>query len=390
MAEMKSGEADSLSKEETNFFRLFLCHQIGIQSVRNLFDRNVPVLDIFLRKNKNALTSPGGNCRCTIEQQAKLFPGGQVVDSTDFDFSLLYRLIRNCVPIPPPTSGWGNEPLPRHLNETDDIERIRNFRNFLAHSSKFEICEKDFFTYWSDLSQAIARLSKGGLSKDVESLRTKTFDKCIKHEIDEIRIELNEMLEEIRKEVIELRQDVDDCRTDIAHNREHIHNVNTRERYVINNMPVRRTGNRRNLDHLSSGRFEITPLAYRMAIIFMADICGSWLRWSNSSSRSTTFTFREITQDDRRYFHIFSADFPNWYVTMGVFSWYVRCKKGDPKESPDCTWDIQRLDYDCNDDGCYTLCTRDGNYMSADCTQRMHGQRGDINEKRIFFIRQVN
>ena len=68
-------EADSLSKEETNFFRLFLCHQIGIQSVRNLFDRNVPVLDIFLRKNKNALTSPGGICRCTIEQQAKLFPG---------------------------------------------------------------------------------------------------------------------------------------------------------------------------------------------------------------------------------------------------------------------------------------------------------------------------
>ena len=75
---------------------------------------------------------------------------------------------------------------------------------------------------------------------------------------------------------------------------------------------------------------------------------------------------------------------------MGVFSWYVRCKKGDPKESPDCTWDIQRLDYDYNDDDCYTLCTRDGNYMSADCTQRMHGQRGGISEKRMFFIRKIN
>ena len=79
--------------------------------------------------------------------------GGHVVDSTDFDFSMLYRLIRNFLTIPSPTSGWGNEPLPRNLNETDDIERIRNIRNFLAHSSKFEICENDFITYWSDLSQ---------------------------------------------------------------------------------------------------------------------------------------------------------------------------------------------------------------------------------------------
>jgi hypothetical protein len=75
--------------------------------------------------------------------------GGQVVDSKDFDFSLLYRLIKNFVIIPPPTSGWGNQPL----NETDDIERIRYFRHFLAHISKFEICDMDFFTYWSDLSQ---------------------------------------------------------------------------------------------------------------------------------------------------------------------------------------------------------------------------------------------
>ena len=73
--------------------------------------------------------------------------------------------------------------------------------------------------------QVIARLSKGGLSTDVESLRTKTFDKCIIHEIDEIRNELKE----IREEVKEPRPNVDDCRTDIAHNRENIHNVNTRQ-----------------------------------------------------------------------------------------------------------------------------------------------------------------
>jgi hypothetical protein len=52
--------------------------------------------------------------------------GGQVaVVSTDFDFTLLYKLIRNVlIAIPAPTCGWGNPPSPGHVNKTDDIERI--------------------------------------------------------------------------------------------------------------------------------------------------------------------------------------------------------------------------------------------------------------------------
>jgi hypothetical protein len=81
--------------------------------------------------------------------------GGQVVVvSTDFDFTLLYKLIRNLLPaIPAPTRGWGIQPLPGHVNETDDIERIRYLRNILAHNSEFEICDADFSTHWADLSQ---------------------------------------------------------------------------------------------------------------------------------------------------------------------------------------------------------------------------------------------
>ena len=43
--------------------------------------------------------------------------------------------------------------LPGHLNEADDIERIRYLRNVLAHNSKLKICDTDFSTYWTDLSQ---------------------------------------------------------------------------------------------------------------------------------------------------------------------------------------------------------------------------------------------
>jgi hypothetical protein len=76
------------------------------------------------------------------------------VVSTDFDFTLLYTLIRNLLAnIDAPSCGWGNQPSPGHIKKTDDIERIRLIRNFLSHNSKFEICDKDFSTHWTDLSQ---------------------------------------------------------------------------------------------------------------------------------------------------------------------------------------------------------------------------------------------
>jgi hypothetical protein len=52
---------------------------------------------------------------------------------------LLYKLIRNHLKaIPAPTCGWGNQPLPGHLNETDDIERIRLLRNNLLFYETIE------------------------------------------------------------------------------------------------------------------------------------------------------------------------------------------------------------------------------------------------------------
>ena len=81
--------------------------------------------------------------------------GDQVaVVSADFHFILLYKLIRNLLTaIPAPTCGWGNQPLPGHINEADDLERIRHLRNILAHNVNAEICDTDFSTYWTDLSQ---------------------------------------------------------------------------------------------------------------------------------------------------------------------------------------------------------------------------------------------
>ena len=77
--------------------------------------------------------------------------GRVVVVSTDFDLTLLYKLIRNC--LTSPNLGWGYPPPSGHINERDDIERIRLMRNYLVHNSELEICDTDFSTHWTDLSQ---------------------------------------------------------------------------------------------------------------------------------------------------------------------------------------------------------------------------------------------
>ena len=153
-------------------------------------------------------------------------------------------------------------------------------------------------------------------------------------------------------------------------------------------MPVMPTGNEENLDHLCHGCFKITSLAYRMSTVFMSVLSGAWLRWSNDESKFTNFTFKKTIEDGKTYFHIFSADYPDYYATMGMFSWYVRCTQGDPTGCIDGTWEIKCLEY--NNDDCYVLCTKDGNYLSAGSSGRMHGKRAYINERRRFLIRRSN
>ena len=147
-----------------------------------------------------------------------------------------------------------------------------------------------------------------------------------------------------------------------------------------------RTGHSKGLHRLRRGHFKITPLAYRMATLFISELGGAWLRWSEGYNKYTNFTFRKTIVDDKTYFHIFSADYQDYYVKMGLFSWWVGCEKGDPEGCNDATWEIKCFEY--NNNHCYVLCTKDSNdnYLSAGSTYRMHGRRGDINERRMFFI----
>lgn len=52
-----------------------------------------------------------------------------------FDISLIYKLLRQFELVSSPTKGWGNVPDKEDIQLSDDIERIRRYRNQLAHRS---------------------------------------------------------------------------------------------------------------------------------------------------------------------------------------------------------------------------------------------------------------
>lgn len=79
-----------------------------------------------------------------------------IPSSAAFDVTIMYKLLRNYGPnISPPSKGWGKKPDIGQKLPTDDVERIRLYRNEVEHKTPTtSLMEKDDFELkWKDLSQ---------------------------------------------------------------------------------------------------------------------------------------------------------------------------------------------------------------------------------------------
>lgn len=100
----------------------------------------------------NSSTSSRTANSCLIQP-----PG--VPDYNEFDITLLYTLIRNLCFLPCPARGWGNEPKATDIQLSDDIERLRLFRNnYYAHAKSASISDNVFDDVWRNLNLAINRI----------------------------------------------------------------------------------------------------------------------------------------------------------------------------------------------------------------------------------------
>lgn len=104
-------------------------------------------------------------------------------DYNSFDVTLLYTLIRNLCSLPSPAQGWGNEPTASDTQLSDDIERLRLFRNsYYAHANSAEISDSSFKDIWRNLRSAISRIqSRYNVDYEDELIRIEQSKYTLSH-----------------------------------------------------------------------------------------------------------------------------------------------------------------------------------------------------------------
>lgn len=121
-------------------------------------------------------------------------PPPDVPDYNKFDVTLLYTLIRNLCSLPCPAQGWGNEPKATDTQISDDIERLRLFRNnYYAHAESAVISDAVFEDVWKNLKLVFRRIQpKTGCSVDYEEeLISIERSKFTDYQLDTCRILLD-------------------------------------------------------------------------------------------------------------------------------------------------------------------------------------------------------
>lgn len=148
--------SNMLTKEEQNFIRFVKARDdVMPLPLRDILDWQIKPKDLH-QKIQSCSVLNNGEKRLDSNQINLT----KKKDYSNFDVTLLYKLIRNLCLGLKPTQGWGNV---LNYNDTtigDDIERIRVLRNKLGHSKSSNIPDSEFTNHWTELTIVIERLQK--------------------------------------------------------------------------------------------------------------------------------------------------------------------------------------------------------------------------------------
>ena len=161
-------EALSTTDEKANFQRLTrLLMRGGLALLREVFDSIHPPANLpavlsnpvmktqlqTLRRNK-VLTHPEWNCLYNPSGP------GTYGKSTDFDISLLCKLLRAICSLTAPATGWDILPNSTDHSLEADLVRIKCYRNKIyGHNHSMEISNADFENLWMEISEALLRIA---------------------------------------------------------------------------------------------------------------------------------------------------------------------------------------------------------------------------------------
>ena len=156
----------SPSPEKDNYLRIAaLVMDGGTKLLRGILDsiHNTPAslsAALAVPKTKKELRKT----RLSHDEWNKLYPSAAgAVKLEDLDIALLSKVLRHACspPLIPPFGGWDTLPLAAHQSPSDDLVRIRIYRNeAVAHATEMKLEAAEFERIWNEISAAMIRLAK--------------------------------------------------------------------------------------------------------------------------------------------------------------------------------------------------------------------------------------
>ena len=160
-------EALSTTDEKANFQRLTrLLMRGGLALLRDVFDSIHPPANLPAVLGNPAIKSNLQTLRGRVlthpEWDCLYNPSGPGTygKSTDFDISLLCKLLREICNLTPPATGWKDLPNITDHSLGADLVRIRIYRNEIyGHNHSMEITNADFEKLWREISETLLRIA---------------------------------------------------------------------------------------------------------------------------------------------------------------------------------------------------------------------------------------
>ena len=151
------------TKGKENFQRITrLLISGGTTLLREVFDIRCPPSDLPIILMNPVTQKQLKAARLTKPQWDCLYPSpGAYGKSTDFNFSLFFRLLRTICNLTPPTTGWDTLPLSADHSLVADLARIKYYRNSVyGHvNQNMEIIDDEFKLLWREISDALVRIA---------------------------------------------------------------------------------------------------------------------------------------------------------------------------------------------------------------------------------------
>ncbi len=143
--------------------RLLMCG--GTRLLREKFDSIISPADLPLKLGDPATLAALKKARTTKPEWDALYPSpGVYGKSSDFNITLIFRLLRTICGLKPPRSGprgWDDFPNSSDYSLEADLVRIKYYRNeFHAHTKTMEISDAEFVDLWRKISEALIKIAE--------------------------------------------------------------------------------------------------------------------------------------------------------------------------------------------------------------------------------------